>query len=120
MSDDKTIDDGFGNAWKKCNAPRCGLHIVRPGKVQCDCDYDPTGKMEMLESRIAELERGLKLALVYMDDDIQMLFDMERHGVGTDLQSVNQQAYEFDRLAKLIGFKSKYHPRMKPQPKETE
>ena len=28
------LDDGFGNVWNLCG-PRCGLEIVRPGKVQC-------------------------------------------------------------------------------------
>lgn len=37
---ERTIDDGFGNEWVKCSrAERCGLQIVRPGKVQCWCDY---------------------------------------------------------------------------------
>jgi len=32
-----TIDDGHGSRWPKCG-PGCSLHIVRPGKVQCDQD----------------------------------------------------------------------------------
>lgn len=32
-----SLDDGFGNQWPKCKAD-CRLEIVRPGKVQCDCD----------------------------------------------------------------------------------
>ena len=59
MSDEQkmpeVIEDGFGGRWVKCKARQCGLHVVRPGKVQCDCDYDPTGKIEMLESTIATL-----------------------------------------------------------------
>ena len=59
MSDEQTmpdvVEDGFGGRWVKCKARQCGLHVVRPGKVQCDCDYDPTGKIEMLESTIATL-----------------------------------------------------------------
>lgn len=31
------LDDGFGNVWAKCK-PACRMQIVRPGKVQCDCD----------------------------------------------------------------------------------
>ena len=38
MSDFGDIEDGFGNCWAKCKED-CGLEIVRPGKVQCDCDY---------------------------------------------------------------------------------
>ena len=34
--DARTLDDGFGNVWKKCNHEDCRLEIVRPGKVQCD------------------------------------------------------------------------------------
>lgn len=31
------IDDGNGNMWAQCK-PDCRMQIVRPGKVQCDCD----------------------------------------------------------------------------------
>ena len=35
----KTINDGFGNEWHLCGRKDCGLHVVRPGKVQCNlCD----------------------------------------------------------------------------------
>lgn len=33
------IEDGFGNYWELCDREDCGLQIVRPGKVQCECDY---------------------------------------------------------------------------------
>ena len=36
---DEVIEDGFGNSWCKCEKPDCGLEIVRPGKVQCWCDW---------------------------------------------------------------------------------
>ena len=37
-----TIEDGFGNVWTKCGKADCGLHVVRPGKTQCDvCDNQP-------------------------------------------------------------------------------
>jgi len=39
------IEDGFGNAWQKCG-PGCHLEFVRPGKVQCLCDYDPSSPHE--------------------------------------------------------------------------
>jgi hypothetical protein len=29
------IEDGFGSRWPLCG-PYCDLHVVRPGKVQCD------------------------------------------------------------------------------------
>jgi len=37
----KILDDGFGNAWVKCQefGDECGLQIVRPGKTQCWCNY---------------------------------------------------------------------------------
>ena len=35
----ETIEDGFGGCWGKCEKPDCGLHVVRPGKVQCWCDW---------------------------------------------------------------------------------
>ena len=34
-----TVEDGFGSCWKRCAlGDLCGLHVVRPGKVQCACD----------------------------------------------------------------------------------
>lgn len=35
------VDDGFGNTWLMCHAADCDLHVVRPGKVQCNghCDW---------------------------------------------------------------------------------
>jgi hypothetical protein len=30
--------DGFGSCWNLCQRSDCGLHVVRPGKVQCWCD----------------------------------------------------------------------------------
>ena len=32
-----TISDGHGSTWVKCKED-CGMVIVRPGKVQCECD----------------------------------------------------------------------------------
>lgn len=40
---DKTIEDGFGNAWS-ITCPTCGqdtMEIVRPGKVQCAAQNGP-------------------------------------------------------------------------------
>lgn len=33
------IEDGFGSTWVRC-ADDCRMQVVRPGKVQCDCDFD--------------------------------------------------------------------------------
>jgi hypothetical protein len=33
----KTITDGY-QYWETCARKDCGLHVVRPGKVQCWCD----------------------------------------------------------------------------------
>jgi hypothetical protein len=33
----KTISDGY-QEWVKCDRKDCGLHVIRPGKVQCWCD----------------------------------------------------------------------------------
>jgi hypothetical protein len=35
----KTISDGY-QEWSKCSRQDCGLHVVRPGKVQCWCDNE--------------------------------------------------------------------------------
>ena len=34
------IEDGFGSEWTLCKRKDCGLHVVRPGKVQCWCDEE--------------------------------------------------------------------------------
>lgn len=45
--DDRELDDGFGNVWVKCDDEECGLHIVRPGKVQCErCEYVDEAAMD--------------------------------------------------------------------------
>jgi hypothetical protein len=33
--DAESVADGFGNEWTVCDHPKCDLHVVRPGKVQC-------------------------------------------------------------------------------------
>lgn len=37
--DTDRISDGFGTEWERCG-PGCDLHVVRPGKVQCNCTAD--------------------------------------------------------------------------------
>ena len=37
VEESMTVEDGFGSVWVKCSSD-CGLHVVRPGKAQCDCD----------------------------------------------------------------------------------
>jgi len=39
MKKENMIEDGFGSVWKKCGS-NCSLHVVRPGKTDCNC----TGK----------------------------------------------------------------------------
>lgn len=34
--DPEIVEDGFGGSWVKCG-PGCDMHVVRPGKVQCNC-----------------------------------------------------------------------------------
>lgn len=50
----EVIEDGFGSSWEKCLRQDCSLQIVRPGKVQCDGEYDgigcPTNQAELLTS----------------------------------------------------------------------
>jgi hypothetical protein len=43
IQDNGSVEDGFGSVWAKCEHPKCGLEVVRPGKAQCWCD-DPDGK----------------------------------------------------------------------------
>ncbi len=34
---ERTVTDGY-TTWCMCDKKDCGLHVVRPGKVQCWCD----------------------------------------------------------------------------------
>lgn len=33
----RIVKDGFGSEWLRCG-PGCDLHVVRPGKAQCNCE----------------------------------------------------------------------------------
>ena len=45
------ICDGFGNSWSRCKlGADCGLHVVRPGKIQCWCQDQAESR-----DRVAEL-----------------------------------------------------------------
>lgn len=55
----QSVTDGFGNVWPRCDlGSDCGLHVVRPGKVQCWCD---NAKAEVLALRreISALKRDV-------------------------------------------------------------
>lgn len=66
-----TVEDGFGNCWKRCAlGDLCGLHVVRPGKVQCACDEIDVDSQQLttahllmviqnLSTRVQDLERKL-------------------------------------------------------------
>lgn len=41
---DRTIEDGFGGCYQKCDDPQCELEVVRPGKVQCNKCSDREGR----------------------------------------------------------------------------
>jgi hypothetical protein len=45
IENDRIISDDFGSSWNKCEFIECGLHIVRPGKVQCSYDDQCPGEM---------------------------------------------------------------------------
>jgi hypothetical protein len=36
---EQTVADDFGSVWVK-HGPDCDLHVVRPGKAQCNCPLD--------------------------------------------------------------------------------
>lgn len=69
MEFENTVSDGFGNHWVKCELKdSCGLHVVRVGKVQCNCDQEKyntcnmsSGKLlyviDELKYRVTELEK---------------------------------------------------------------
>lgn len=39
------VEDGFGSCWARCKED-CGLQVVRPGKVQWECDCQPEDSQE--------------------------------------------------------------------------
>lgn len=57
----EVVEDGFGNGWNKCLRLDCSLQIVRPGKVQCDGDYDNVGCPFDQAELITALDRALEL-----------------------------------------------------------
>lgn len=36
--EEREVDDGFGTIGIKCEREDCDLHVVRPGKFQCQCN----------------------------------------------------------------------------------
>lgn len=52
---DRTIDDGFGNVWERCEPYEdCGLELVRPGKVQCErCQYEEIANNPVIENIVS-------------------------------------------------------------------
>jgi hypothetical protein len=111
-----TDRERFDKAWETyaaCNTNREPKHIAwwffERGLEQGD------HKMGERDAHIAELEAALSKALPHMDEGVQMMFDMDRHGITKPSQSTNDEALEFDRIAASVGFQSKYHPRMEEQ-----
>ena len=61
------VADGYGNEWPKCSRPYCALEVVRPGKVQCDCEHagneefpapaDPAGLDAAIEAAAKAISR---------------------------------------------------------------
>ena len=49
-----TVSDGRGNEWPKCSRPDCGLEVIRPGQVQCNCEWDE--QMSDLEQNYEQAE----------------------------------------------------------------
>lgn len=57
----EVINDGFGNAWVKCLRADCSLHIVRPGKVQCEGEYDEIGCPHDHAKVLTSLDSAIRL-----------------------------------------------------------
>lgn len=57
----EVIEDGFGNGWNKCLRRDCSLQIVRPGKVQCDGEYDGIGCPHDQAELLTALECAIEL-----------------------------------------------------------
>jgi len=58
-----TIEDGFGSEWVRCDT-RCGLEVVRPGRVQCWCDGCEMPAADILTLAKAMGQRPDKVAFV--------------------------------------------------------
>ncbi len=48
-----TVEDSHGAIWEKCS-PICDLHVVRPGKVQCNCTEGRREPGKQLASEAAQ------------------------------------------------------------------
>lgn len=85
------VDDGFGNTWLMCHDVRCDLHVVRPGKVQCNghCDWhDIPSDVEAHDLRDAAL-----------DEIEQVVFgDMRERSRDELVMAVETMAREVNRL----------------------
>lgn len=40
MAEYRWVEDGCGSCWVMCDREDCDLHVVRPGKAQCKCEFE--------------------------------------------------------------------------------
>lgn len=63
-----TIEDGFGNCWKQCAlGDMCGLHVVRPGKVQCACDEIDVDPQQLTSAQMLFAIQNLSEQVEYLE-----------------------------------------------------
>ena len=65
--------------------------------------------------RLRELQGDLLKAMPYVDDGIQMAFDIDRHGLGQLRVHDFENDLWFQCVAQRVGYESNYHPRTKVQ-----
>ena len=63
-----TVEDGFGSCWKRCAlGDMCGLHVVRPGKVQCACDEVDVDLEQLTTTHLLMALQNLSRRVQYLE-----------------------------------------------------
>lgn len=82
------VEDGFGGVWQRCNRPGgCGLQVVRPGKAQCNCEYDMLTEsyyeqeIEALTAQLAAMMQELSFDDLPWTEAFSVKRDKNGHGM---------------------------------------
>ena len=71
MEFENTVSDGFGNHWAKCELKDlCGLHVVRVGKVQCNCDNEKYSSCNISSGKLLYMIEELNLKVNDLENKV--------------------------------------------------
>lgn len=96
MTDEKTIEDGFGGCWVKCDHPDCDLQVVRPGKVQCnpvDCMAGRESDDERVLSADELREHGIFVVPKHSREYNSVCYLIERRQVEGEVRFSRSRVY---------------------------